>query len=160
VLLCFEDVSMTSTALRYSVASACLLCVRRGSASGVGCVVVGCVFLDALGVQRIPDPTTAGDFCCRFREEDVECFLNETGLEVWREQPPEFFAFIDGDGTLATTWAECKEGMDISCEGSQPPERKPVLGFVGRSTGDVIQSGGRYPKSRWKRSASRPDQFT
>ena len=29
------------------------------------------VFLDALGAQRIPDPTTAGDFCRRFTEEDV-----------------------------------------------------------------------------------------
>src|SRR4029077_2869670 len=25
------------------------------------------VFLDALGAERIPDPTTAGDFCRRFR---------------------------------------------------------------------------------------------
>ena len=25
------------------------------------------VFLDALGAQRIPDPTTAGDFCRRFK---------------------------------------------------------------------------------------------
>ena len=80
------------------------------------------VFLDALGAQRIPDPTTAGDFCRRFDEADIESLmsgLNETRLEVWREQPPEFFdeAFIDGDGTLATTWGECKEGMDISYKG-------------------------------------------
>ena len=80
------------------------------------------VFLDALGAQRIPDPTTAGDFCRRFTQEDVECLMavfNETRLEVWREQPQEFFeeAFIDGDGTLATTWGECKEGMDISYKG-------------------------------------------
>jgi hypothetical protein len=80
------------------------------------------VFLDALGAQRIPDPTTAGDFCRRFKEEDVESLMsvvNETRLEVWREQPREFFdeAFIDGDGTLATTWGECKEGMDISYKG-------------------------------------------
>ena len=27
------------------------------------------VYLDALGAQRIPDPTTAGDFCRRFSEE-------------------------------------------------------------------------------------------
>ena len=30
------------------------------------------VFLDSLGAQRIPDPTTAGDFCRRFTEADVE----------------------------------------------------------------------------------------
>src|SRR5438034_4353417 len=29
------------------------------------------VFLDALGARRIPDPTTAGDFCRRFRAEDI-----------------------------------------------------------------------------------------
>ena len=29
------------------------------------------VYLDALGAQRIPDPTTAGDFCRRFSEADV-----------------------------------------------------------------------------------------
>jgi hypothetical protein len=28
-------------------------------------------FLDALGAQRIPDPTTAGDFCRRFRRSDI-----------------------------------------------------------------------------------------
>ena len=30
------------------------------------------VFLDALGADRIPDPTTAGDFCRRFTADDVE----------------------------------------------------------------------------------------
>jgi hypothetical protein len=80
------------------------------------------VFLDTLGAQRIPDPTTAGDFCRRFEPEDVEtlmAILNEVRLDVWREQPEEFFAeaFIDGDGTLAPTLGECKQGMDISYKG-------------------------------------------
>jgi hypothetical protein len=30
------------------------------------------VYLDALGAQRIPDPTTAGDFCRRFDEDAIE----------------------------------------------------------------------------------------
>ena len=30
------------------------------------------VYLDALGARRIPDPTTAGDFCRRFAKHDVE----------------------------------------------------------------------------------------
>ncbi len=34
------------------------------------------VYLDALGATRIPDPTTAGDFCRRFGEADV---LNRGG---------------------------------------------------------------------------------
>lgn len=32
------------------------------------------VYLDALGAQRIPDPTTAGDFCRRFEIRDIEQF--------------------------------------------------------------------------------------
>lgn len=79
-------------------------------------------YLDGLGAQRIPDPTTAGDFCRRFAEADVEALMNtinEVRLGVWREQPPAFFeqAVIDADGTLATTCGECKEGMDISFKG-------------------------------------------
>jgi hypothetical protein len=80
------------------------------------------VYLDALGAQRIPDPTTAGDFCRRFDEAAIEALqtaINETRLRVWRAQPPAFFdeAFIDADGTLAETTGQCKEGMDISYEG-------------------------------------------
>jgi hypothetical protein len=80
------------------------------------------VYLDALGAQRIPDPTTAGDFCRRFDEPAIEALqaaINETRLRVWRAQPAAFFddAFIDADGTLAETSGQCKEGMDISYEG-------------------------------------------
>src|SRR5881392_4097437 len=63
------------------------------------------VFLDALGAQRIPDPTTAGDFCRRFATQDIETLLelvNEVRRKVWAEQPAAFFdqATIDMDGTL------------------------------------------------------------
>jgi hypothetical protein len=80
------------------------------------------VYLDALGAQRIPDPTTAGDFCRRFDEPAIEALqtaINETRVRVWRAQPDPFFeeAFIDADGTLAETTGQCKEGMDISYEG-------------------------------------------
>jgi len=80
------------------------------------------VYLDALGTQRIPDPTTAGDFCRRFDEGTIEALqavINETRLRVWRAQPAAFFedAIIDADGTLAETTGQCKEGMDISHEG-------------------------------------------
>ena len=80
------------------------------------------VFLDALGAQRIPDPTTAGDFCRRFSGEHVlilqEAF-DEARLRVWSRQPQEFFeeAVIDMDGTLVPTTGECKQGMDISYKG-------------------------------------------
>jgi len=77
------------------------------------------VYLDALGAQRIPDPTTAGDFCRRFRAADVQTLMdaiNRARLGIWRRQPVEFFeqAIVDGDGTMATTLGECKQGMDIS----------------------------------------------
>ena len=80
------------------------------------------VYLDALGAQRIPDPTTAGDFCRRFDAFDVQVLMraiNHVRLNVWRQQPPEFFeqAIIDGDGTLLGTYGECKQGMDISYTG-------------------------------------------
>jgi hypothetical protein len=79
-------------------------------------------YLDALGAQRIPDPTTAGDFCRRFDEAAIEALqtaINETRVRVWRAQPADFFdeAVIDADGTLAETTGQCKEGMDIAYNG-------------------------------------------
>jgi hypothetical protein len=80
------------------------------------------VFLDALGARRIPDPTTAGDFCRRFDAGSIEALMeatNEARLRVWRQQPDAFFerAMIDADGTIAETTGERKEGMDISYDG-------------------------------------------
>jgi DDE family transposase len=80
------------------------------------------VYLDALGAQRIPDPTTAGDFCRRFTEADVERLMdiiNETRLRVWKQQPDAFFdeAFIDADGTIAPSDGWCKQGVDIAYNG-------------------------------------------
>jgi len=81
------------------------------------------VFLDALGTERIPDPTTAGDFCRRFGEADIRSLLeaaDEARLNVWARQPKRFFerATIDMDGTLVVTTGECKAGMDISYKGT------------------------------------------
>jgi hypothetical protein len=81
------------------------------------------VFLDALGAERIPDPTTAGDFCRRFcSEADVLTLMdaiNESRLRVWARQPDEFLdeAILDADGTIAETDAECKQGVDIGYDG-------------------------------------------
>lgn len=81
------------------------------------------VYLDALGARRIPDPTTAGDFCRRFQAADVHTLLdiqNEVRQRVWARQPASFFeqARIDMDGTLVGTTGECKAGMDLAYEGT------------------------------------------
>jgi Transposase DDE domain group 1 len=81
------------------------------------------VYLNALGAERIPDPTTAGDFCRRFSEAHVIALMdaiNETRLRVWSQQPREFFkeAILDVDGTIVGTDAECKQGVDIAYNGT------------------------------------------
>ena len=81
------------------------------------------VFLDALGARRIPDPTTAGDFCRRFPREHIETLLDvyhDTRIKVWARQPPAFFdrATIDMDGTLVGTTGQCKGGIDIAYDGT------------------------------------------
>jgi len=78
-------------------------------------------YLDALDAERIPDPTTAGDFLRRFSESDVvelmEC-INDARRKVWRAAGRKFdLAVIDIDGTIAGTDGECKQGMDMSYKG-------------------------------------------
>jgi len=79
-------------------------------------------FLNGLGAERIPDPTTAGDFTRRFGEPDIlalqEC-INRARLAVWKMQPAGFLkeAFIDVDGSIADTYGECKEGIGLSYKG-------------------------------------------
>src|ERR1700757_4112867 len=80
------------------------------------------VYLDSLGAERIPDPTTAGDFCRRFAEADVLTLMdafNEPRLRVWARQPPEFFAeaILEADGSIVPSDAECKHGMDFAYDG-------------------------------------------
>jgi hypothetical protein len=79
-------------------------------------------YLNALGAERIPDPTTAGDFCRRFRREDLcdlQAAIDAGRRKIWARQPMEFFAeaIIEADGILVETAAECKQGIDISYKG-------------------------------------------
>lgn len=73
------------------------------------------MILDALRAQRIPDPTTAGDFRRRFTSEaDVLTLmgaLNGSRLRVWAQQSDVFLdgAILDADGTIVETDAQCKE---------------------------------------------------
>jgi hypothetical protein len=80
-------------------------------------------YLDVLGAQRIPDPTTAGDFLRRFTPTHLDTLMdvvNDTRLRVWRQQPDAFFdqAIIDGDGSLVETSGECKQGADMAYDGT------------------------------------------
>jgi len=80
------------------------------------------VYMDALGAERIPDPTTERDFLRRFEEGDIltlqEC-INERRKKIWRKRREDIgdMAIVDADGTMSETEGECKEGMDISYDG-------------------------------------------
>lgn len=81
------------------------------------------VFLDAIGARRIPDPTTAGDFCRRFHVGHIRGLqdaFHEVRHKVWAKQPKSFFeeARLDMDGTLVGTTGSCKQGMDIAYDGT------------------------------------------
>lgn len=79
-------------------------------------------YLDALGAQRIPDATTAGDFLRRFSTADIEALMdgiNTRRCALWRSQPEEKrrLALIDVDGTIQKTTGVCKQGADFSYDG-------------------------------------------
>jgi len=71
-------------------------------------------YLDMLGARRIPDPTTAGDFCRRFKKPShvhaLQDGINESRLRAWRMQPDTFFdhAIIDADGSIIEA-SDCTE---------------------------------------------------
>ena len=76
-------------------------------------------FLKAIDAVSLPDPTTAGDFCRRFSEADINALMksiNEVRRQAWKFQPESFFktARIDADGVFVPTGSECAEGVDYS----------------------------------------------
>jgi Transposase DDE domain group 1 len=110
------------------------------------------VLLDALGARRIPDPTTAGDFCRRFTKETIGTLLDvidDTRLRVWTGQPAAFFeqAILDMDGFLVETTGQCKQGMDIAYDGTWGYH---ALVLTLANTGEVM--------SVVNRSGNRPSQ--
>ena len=104
------------------------------------------VFLDALNATRIPDPTTAGDFCRRFKPEDIgnlQQAYDRVRLKVWARQPDAFLdrATLDFDGTHVLTKGECKQGLDMNYKGEYSyhalivslAETNEVLRIINRS---------------------------
>jgi len=79
-------------------------------------------YLNALGAQIIPDPTTAGDYLRRFDQKDIILLMdivNDIRKHIWLRQSLQFKkeAVLNVDGTITPTTGECKEGMDISYDG-------------------------------------------
>jgi hypothetical protein len=98
-------------------------------------------YLNALGAGRIPDPTTAGDFCRRFGPAEIESLqgaFDAARRKVWALQPATFFeeACLDVDGILVPTLGECKEGMGLGYNGVWGYH---VLGVTLRNTGEVLR---------------------
>ncbi len=71
-------------------------------------------WLDALKVEIIPDPTTAGDFLRRFEEQDIMNLMKtkkNVRQIIWNKQPANFKkeAIINIDDTISGTFGECKK---------------------------------------------------
>ena len=118
-------------------------------------------FLDSIGAERIPDPTTAGDFCRRFQPHDIESLqeaFDEVRMDVWKQQEDSFFdqATIEMDGTIVETTGQCKTGMDMSYKGiwGYHPlvltlaETGEVLRLVNRSGNRPSQEGAAVESDR------------
>lgn len=109
-------------------------------------------FLDSIGAERIPDPTTAGDFCRRFTLHHINRLqdaFDDVRLDVWKQQDESFFeqATIEMDGTIVETTGQCKQGMDISYKGIWGYH--PLV-FTLAETGEVLRLVNR--------SGNRPSQ--
>ncbi|HDL86579.1 MAG TPA: IS1380 family transposase [Candidatus Acetothermia bacterium] len=80
-------------------------------------------YMNALGTDLIPDPTTAGDFTRRFTEADVLTLMDSINAirpKLWTGRGAERLGpitYMDIDGTIVATYGECKAGMDISYKG-------------------------------------------
>jgi hypothetical protein len=114
-------------------------------------------YLDLLGAQRIPDPTTEGDFLRRFAPTDVTTLMelvNAVRVKVWQRLPRDQRrrAIIDADGTIAPTDGEKKRGMNWTYKGiwgyhpllvSLATTREPL--YIVNRPGNVVSHDGAAP---------------
>lgn len=114
-------------------------------------------YMDMLGAERIPDPTTAGDFLRRFTPDEIEVFMdlvNAIRVELWKSRPRESrrCAEIDLDGTITPTTGAKKRGMAMSHKGiwgyhpllvSLANTREPLF-IVNRPGNAVSHDGAAY----------------
>jgi hypothetical protein len=80
-------------------------------------------YMNSVGADLIPDPTTAGDFCRRFTEADVLELMeaiNSVRPRLWAGRGRDLLGpitYVDVDGTIVPTSGSRKQGMDISYKG-------------------------------------------
>jgi hypothetical protein len=80
-------------------------------------------YLNLLGAERIPDPTTAGDFCRRFEADHLAALQQAYDVarqKVWSQQPAGLLrrsADRSRWHDVVETGAECKQGIDYSYKG-------------------------------------------
>jgi hypothetical protein len=81
-------------------------------------------YLDLVGAQRTPDPTTAGDYLRRFKTQEKVLVLMDAinairRTKVWSKLPSSErkLGIIDGDGSYVTTTGQKKYGMEVNYKG-------------------------------------------
>jgi hypothetical protein len=72
-----------------------------------------------LGAERIPDPTTAGDFLRRFGRADLKALqsaVDAARMKVWKKMPRRRRrrATVDIDSHIKEVYGHCKQGADFS----------------------------------------------
>lgn len=106
--------------------------------------------LRILGTERIPDPTTAGDFLVRFTERDIQAFqrsldeIQDTAFSLMDRTRKEI-ATIEHDSSIHEVYGQKKEGADYSYENTYSYQVQYV---TLAETGDVLhqelREGNRY----------------
>jgi len=100
-------------------------------------------YMNAVGADLIPDPTTAGDFCRRFAAVDVAELLeaiNAVRPKLWQGRGKDLLgpvAYLDADGTIAPTSGQRKQGVDMSYKGIWG--YAPLVVSLGQHEGGVVR---------------------